>query len=434
MFKVINAEIKKMLSKPGIYILAVVLAVILILGAFIYKPTVYEDTTIILNGQDFTTKYNSFTNGIKVDVDSSIEETVSKISSYSIVENDKTLTYKDKIASIKKDLEDHLKDYASSQQKELPENKIIRYQNNVVNTLTNLKDTVINGVDNIKKGIYTILTSEENFDLFTETINDAIAQMKTDAYKEANGVAKICHEYDTNYRDTIESSLNALIYPSLSDELLSKYYLDEENSRINTVKQRLTAVSDKIIALHEEANTTEGNYNQNFINQLETFANQYVNIASDYSNLVSYELLSNAFSFVSTADELKLYYLKNQNYTEYNSNSNLIKYNFLFEQNKTDADYAHPLTIGVTSNHTINAYDYAYFSLKLFSFVIVVYAVMAACNAIAGEIKEGSMRYYAIRPVTRKNIYFGKLLAIIIMSIIFIIFSTIIALAVGGAV
>lgn len=59
---------------------------------------------------------------------------------------------------------------------------------------------------------------------------------------------------------------------------------------------------------------------------------------------------------------------------------------------------------------------------------------MTACHSIAGEIKEGSMRYLAIRPVGRIKLFFGKLLAILLMSIIMILFSAIVALCVGGAV
>ena len=160
--------------------------------------------------------------------------------------------------------------------------------------------------------------------------------------------------------------------------------------------------------------------------------NLYINTADTFINLVNYELLSNAFSVVNTNDQLDLMYLTNQ--SQYNSDSLLIRYTYLFENGKTENDYAHPLTIGVTSNHETNAYDYAYFILKLFSFIIIVYAVMTACHSIAGEIKEGSMRYLAIRPVGRIKLFFGKLFAILLMSIIMILFSAIIALCVGGAV
>ena len=106
----------------------------------------------------------------------------------------------------------------------------------------------------------------------------------------------------------------------------------------------------------------------------------------------------------------------------------------MFEKDKSESDFSKPLTIGIASNDETNGYDYAHFVLKVFSFVIIVYSIMSSCHTIAGEIKEGSMRYLAIRPVSRTKLLFGKWLAIISMSVILLIFSSIIALCVGGAV
>jgi ABC-2 type transport system permease protein len=57
---------------------------------------------------------------------------------------------------------------------------------------------------------------------------------------------------------------------------------------------------------------------------------------------------------------------------------------------------------------------------------------MLACHTIAGEIKDGSIRYMAIRPVSRTELYFGKLLAIVILTSILIVFSGVVSLIVGG--
>jgi len=70
----------------------------------------------------------------------------------------------------------------------------------------------------------------------------------------------------------------------------------------------------------------------------------------------------------------------------------------------------------------------------VFSFIIIVYSILSACHSIAGEIKEGTMRYLSIRPVSRTNMLFGKWLTIVLMSIILMLFSLIISLCVGGAV
>ena len=61
MFKIVSAEIKKTVSKPGIYILSVLLAIILVLGIFIYKPTLHQSTRFELNGDTYIEKYTDFT-------------------------------------------------------------------------------------------------------------------------------------------------------------------------------------------------------------------------------------------------------------------------------------------------------------------------------------------------------------------------------------
>ena len=92
MFKVVSAEIKKMVSKPGIYILAILLAVILILGVFIYRPTIYEDTAIEIQGETVIDVYNEFygngvSSGLKIETDNSITSATNSINliSYMII-------------------------------------------------------------------------------------------------------------------------------------------------------------------------------------------------------------------------------------------------------------------------------------------------------------------------------------------------------------
>ena len=88
MFKVISAELKKMVSKPGIYVLAILLAIILVLGVFIYNPTVYSTSNITLTGSTVMEKYTYFigegSGSIKLQADSSITDASNKILSYTI--------------------------------------------------------------------------------------------------------------------------------------------------------------------------------------------------------------------------------------------------------------------------------------------------------------------------------------------------------------
>ena len=165
---------------------------------------------------------------------------------------------------------------------------------------------------------------------------------------------------------------------------------------------------------------------------MDELANKYVNTIKTYVSLIKYELIVNAFSALTKSEELTA--LNLSDYSSYNSKSLLERYTYLFEHDKSEVDFAKPLTIGITSNTEINAYDYAYFILRVFSFVILVYAIMASCHSIAGEIKEGSMRYLSIRPVSRTSLFLGKWLAIVLISVVLMLFSLVISLCVGTAV
>lgn len=429
MFKVIFAELKKMVSKPGIYVLAILLAIILVLGVFIYNPTVYSTSNITLTGSTVMEKYTYFigegSGSIKLQADSSITDASNKISSYTIDGK----TQEENINNLYDTFVMYYNNYREAAYNDTPANVITTYRNNLVNALNSLNTAITTGVNNSSAGAYTILTTRSNYDRYTS----AYESVRTLFSTNTSNIADICQEYEDSYRNDFTSSIDALIYPTLSEELIRDYTVNEEGTKLHTELSRLNDINDSIQSIYNEVRDgTKDNESISVMQELEDLANLYMNTASTFTNLVNYELLSNAFSFVNTNDQLDLLYLENE--TQYNSNTLLIRYDYLFDNNKTENDYAHPLTIGVTSNDEINAYDYAYFILRLFSFIIIVYAIMSACHAIAGEIKEGSMRYFAIRPVNRLTLYFGKFFAIILMSLIMIIFSAIIAVCVGGAV
>ena len=429
MFKVISAELKKMVSKPGIYVLAILLAIILVLGVFIYNPTVYSTSNITLTGSTVMEKYTYFigegSGSIKLQADSSITDASNKILSYTIDGK----TQEENIEDLYDTFIMYYNNYREAAYNDTPANVITTYRNNLVNALNSLNTAITTGVNNSSAGAYTILTTRSNYDRYTS----AHESVRTLFNTNTSNIADICQEYEDSYRNDFTSSIDALIYPTLSEELIRDYTVNEEGTKLHTELSRLNDINDSIQSIYNDVRDgTKDNESISVMQELEDLANLYMNTASTFTNLVNYELLSNAFSFVNTNDQLDLLYLENE--TQYNSNTLLIRYDYLFNNNKTENDYAHPLTIGVTSNDEINAYDYAYFILRLFSFIIIVYAIMSACHAIAGEIKEGSMRYFAIRPVNRLTLYFGKFLAIVLMSLIMIVFSAIIAVCVGGAV
>ena len=438
MFKVVNAELKKIVSKPGIYILAVLLAVILVLGVFIYKPTsyttndnIYQNLSVVANYERFVGSQGSTNDGYKDEADNALNSAIAKLSNYKI----NGQNYKNYVDSLYNDFINKLdsySDYSISRNPNLNFNQttLETRKSNVLKALDMLYNTITTAYSYGQFGAYPIITTTANSYNFNEIYQTSYALLNTNT----NDPANVCDEFEKNNLHQINNCLNSFIYSTLSDEFVVKYSSTNDNTNYSILISRLNEVLTEIETLYDSAvsDNESVNLNLNEINKMAELCNKYTNICYNYISLIDFELKSKAFELVPNSQHGNLLYLSSE--SEYNTNSNLIKYRYLFENNKLDSDFAHPLTISVTSNTETNAYDYAYFILKLFSFVIIVYAVMAGCHSIAGEIKEGSMRYFAIRPVSRTNILFGKFLAIMVMSCIMIIFSSIIAIAVGGAV
>lgn len=428
MNKVINAEIKKTLSKPGVYILAVFLALILILGVFIYNPKENFENEISLNGNSVIEKYNDFignsTFSYKTSTDNKINSSTRAINNYFVGE----LTVKQYVENLKNEYQTSLDKYKASAYDDSTAERIENLKNEFISKLNNLNSYISNCLILPQNYSYPILTTEENYDKYFENIKNIETWAKK-TITDKTALQTHFKSYEENYKDKLNQNLSEFIYPSLSNEFINSYTNASENSNLKAVNEKLNEIYIKMQQVFENARTDD-TINISQANQIDKLANEYIYTAETYQKLVRYELISNAFNSVSETKSLSIKFLNQE--SKYNSNSLLIKYRYIFQSNKTEQDYANPLTIGVASNTTKNAYDYAYFVLRLFSCVIIVYAIMTASFAIAGEIKEGSMRYYAIRPISRTQILLGKLLSTLIISSILFIFSFAISLLVGG--
>ncbi len=434
MFKIISTEIKKTVSKQGIYILSVLLAIILVLGVLIYKPTIYKNSAFELEGVTFIDKYTDFTKsdtaGKRAENQAKISGTIKSIENYTITINNETLSHKEYIYSLIEKYEEIYGAYQDCASDSSFQSHIDSVRANFVNSLENLNTAIETAFLTSQEGSYPILTSKSNYyaykDAYTKVKNWANVSI------EKENLTDHFIEYESKYKADLFESISKFKYITLKSSFVNDYTQETENSKLSILNQRLDNISTEIEEKLLNAKNDES-YNTKYASEMDKLANKYAYTVDTFVNLVKYELIVNAFDKVSsTQEELKILHLSN--YSNYNAKSLLERYEYLFENNRSESDFAKPLTIGVTSNNDINAFDYSYFILKVFAFVIIIYAIMSACHSIAGEVKEGSMRYLAIRPVSRTSMFFGKWLSILIMSSILMLFSLIISLCVGGAV
>lgn len=431
MFKIISAELKKIVSKPGIYILSVLLAIILVLGVFIYKPTIHESTQFALKGNTYVERYTDFTAdgnedaGIKAAADTKIDNAITSINNYTV----NSLTQKEHINNLLTKFKECYDAYQDCTTDSSYQSYIDNTRISLINALTSFNTAVENAILDSQEGSYSVITTKSNYELYKSTYKLVYSWANISVQKE--NLKEHFIEFETKYYDNFYSSIENFKYPTLSVEFIKTYTQETNGTKLATLRSRLNLINEEISKNYDIA-IRDSAFNNKNADRMDELANLYVNTADTFANLVKYELISKAFSIVSTNEELQLLYLSD--YSSYNAKSLLARYNYLFDNNKTEFDFARPLTIGVTSNDDINGYDYSYFVLKIFSFVIIMYAIMSACHTIAGEIKEGSMRYLAIRPITRKSMFFGKWLSILIMSTILMLFSLVISVCVGASV
>ncbi len=449
MFNVIRAELKKMVSRPGIYILAAFLAVILVLGVFLYNPDVREvssiPTTITLQTNGFVnnTGYN------KSYSDNYVTLATNAVNSYYY--NGQTyyevMYGEDGNSGLWQEYQNALQEMKIRANTDIGETQLENYVNTFVSILNKINDVITSAYTLTTNTIaFPLLTSSTNYSNYLSLYsiivtrqagNDSVFGRVNDENNYMSFQQRI-ELFVDSYQSSYEECISNFIFPTISESLYNRYTSDEEDSYLTIVNARLEEIYNQMLAIEEEytLSLTNGEYTQTLYNQLQEeyneLANRYYCTALNYYYLVEYELKSNAYTFVSTSQSLDLWGLEDE--SEYNSNTQLMRYQYLFENDKLESDYANPLAVGSTITDEITAYDYAYFILKLFSFIIIAYAIMSACGAVAGEIKDGTMRYYAIRPIKRGDILFGKLLAIIIMSFIMIVFSAVIAMCVGAGV
>ncbi len=437
MLKVVSTEIKKILSKAGIYILSIFLAIILVLGVFIYQPQNINEEFLVLGNSSntFTEKYAMFTDSNSVNTlskkyaDNLIENAKNQISHYSINFNSQELNYKMYFEKLINKLDDSVKDYRDSYTQQIENITFAKTQ--VITSANKLKTEYENAKILSTSGSYVLLVTNNDDKKLKNDLDDLI--LYADGLSvEQNKVINATKEFTNKILPRLNDDFSKVIFPILKKEFVNNYTTTNLDTKYSTLLERLDEISTQIESYKSTALINENNSNFGLAPQMDILANKYLEIAKNYSTLIDLELKNNALNNVKLTQENDLINLNKV--SKYDNKSLLIRQNYLFENNAFDGDYAKPLTIGINSNATANMYDYTYFVLKLFSFVLIVFAVALACRTIAGEIKDGTMRYLAIRPVSRTKIYFGKLISILLLSLILLIFSAVVALLVGGAV
>lgn len=423
MGKVISFELKKLVSRIGIYILVVLLAGAVAVSVFAYNPTTSPNTNYELAGKTVSSMYNSFINdgikdeytGLVANISANAETYVTSSSNYSVFNNKQAIT------DIFNQLDTYCLTYAEIAGTDDYDILLI----DINNGLETLRSTIDNALKYSKnKTGYYMLTSTSNYTKLFSTISDISMNFDTPVSHRFAG-----EKYVNEYRTTLINCLNKLVYPTLNNT--AKKYTDSGqyysiiSMRMEEIEYKMEQLNKKVVA--DPSLDTSNKLKQ----ELNTLFDRYVNCALIFNQSYSTSMCVDALYCVkgkTTRANLVGY----NDISLYEQEELSVIYKYYIEHHCNSNDFANSLSITHTSNNKINAYDFTFFVMSLFSVVVIIYSIYLSARTISGEINNNTMRFTALRPIKRGTIFFGKFLAILIMSSIILLFGAITSFIVGG--
>lgn len=423
MGKVISFELKKLVSRIGIYILVALMAGLLVVAAFMHKPTERVMEHYQLAGASVSAKYADFETNMQNGYMSQVTQTAKNADTY--VKTSSTYNKANsqiEISNLFIEFDDYCRQYYEVMASE-DEYKIL--QQGILHSFNNLYTALDSALEYSEKqaGYYILTTKSNHTELFS--ILDKI---------NVNFASPISHKvagerYFTEYRNKLNTCLNALIYPNLTNVAENyaangKYY--------SLINMRMEEVAIKMKSLADmTASTPLLDADESLNKKINDLFNQYVAYADIFVQAYSSDLCVEALSSISNKT-IKANLVGYDKVSIYDQSELAVEYKYYIINNTFPTDYATGLSITHTSNGEINTYDFTFFILAVFGVIVIIFAIYLSANTIAGEISHNTMRFTSIRPVSRGAIFFGKYLSIIIISFVILLFATLAAFITGG--
>lgn len=419
MRKVVSFELKKLVSRIGIYILVVLLAGLLVAGIFMHKPEERKIVTHNLIGETVTEMYNSFNNDLKQKHINSVRDTANNASTY-IKDSSNYQIYNDSttLYNLYEKFDDYCLLYNETSTALRPDYTVLLVA--MKQTLAEFKTALDEAFEYSKNQTgYYVLTTNQNYTKLYTLINTL--PVYTSSFDG--------NTYYNEYRTPIYNCLNKLVYPTLQDTA-SKYAIG--GSYYNLTLSRMEEIAAKIDESYSKVATNNTLEQDKTIKQeINQLYNRYLNCADLFNKAYQSDLCVSALTSInSKTDRANL--VGYNKVSLYEQEELKTQYHYFIEHNNTANDFAIGLSVTHTSNGKINAYDFTYFIMSLFTVAIVVFAIYLASHTISGEINNNTMRFTAVRPVKRSSLFMGKYVAILIISLILLLFGTITSLCVGG--
>ena len=422
--RLIRGELNKILMRPILYVITGILVIALIFAITIFSPaprSSYDNTfyneceTLEEVNQQFNSTNQTQTKSKKVAL-TNVNLAISNISYYSNVSSNTVTT------ELKEDftyIQNIIDEYEMGCRINLPVTELEPIRQTIVKNLTELQNNYNNYVNKTNSPLLVKKVNHEQLDaLFTRTINMFSLSGQnvdfTDIDTHKNIILMVTESDNLN---TIQYFLDELIDIHISEETLTN--LNEYVSMASNYMNEIEADFNNII---------NSNDNEN-INNAINLAKRYYLVSENVLNLVN-----NTFKYepISTMMDSSIHqYLNYNNTYSYQIKEEITKQTYLVTNNAVATDFADVFSPGQSSNATTNAFDFVYFGLEIFGFVILIFCVVIGAGMVAGEQSNGTLKLLTIRPYSRNKILTSKILSTLIFGVILTLFSALVLFIIG---
>ena len=446
MFRIIRAELKKTFSRPGIFVLTAILIVVLFASAILYKPQARDNYLVSIESKIpsvknptvqnlydyFSSAKDGFDDNTKAGFDKKFTDIQDVVDFYyfhyykdteygsTIDESKYTTQLIVKVSDLVANSEQIKKDFKAYE-------NVVLIPNSSSDSRTTERENLRNSIKSLQSKLVEISKNSSKIIALIE--EDVRQELNDDVLVKADNILNNTQSGWVNDVDAYEKIIESKMTEKI-DDALSKFIeykpsqevLDHCLDYIEGAKEQTAVINDEIntfIDTGSNASSTDKSLRKDFntlVTRYKLTVKECQNIIDDY---IKYDVLKqfapNDVQKYSAVADVNIYELQER----------LTKNQFMFENNSVEIDYATPLSITQTSNDTANAFDFAYFALRLCSFIIIIYLVVLSATSIAGEQQAGTFKLLAIRPFSRTKLFIGKMLSTILMGLILLMISSI---------
>ncbi len=432
-FKLANAELKKIFFRPIMWVVFFVLVGSLVLLSFVFKPQEKNSSSVYLGGLNVQDCYEEFLNDNnangKTKLDQMLIETKEQLTQkISLSENDYQLNkLKDSIAFAENAMTQLnltvVKYYKSPKEATTNEVKtcfsnLQQKSNDVLNVLTEIKNNI------------AFYISNDNF----ETINSFFTRISKNIPNSFVNPEKQFSEINNylsnnfNFSSISNITLNLKSFPVSQDAMEETFYNYYYNILDNTPNSsaKLNLLFEDIKKYVSENSTKTDQQNLKEINSMFSKYKSVVNMSCKVLN-DKYKILSS-----SNINEKEISnYISFEFFDSYNTKQELTKNTYLISNSLYDYEFLDPFSFNTCSGQTKNAFDFTIFAMQILTIIIAIFAIFIAGSTIAGEYNSGTLKMLAIRPYSRSKIIVSKFLACVLFTFIILVLAFVSAFLVG---